>query len=287
MIFSRTAIIPIITLLAFSAACSFKTIYNNLDELIPEYVEDFITLDDVLEEKFERRTLLLLDWHRDTQLRHYADWMQSVQQDIGSQLTAEKVDQRFNELEQFWQTITARINDEMANLLPLLNERQQQELFSNLAESNADFREEYIDIEEVDRREQYYEDMYDIYENWFGGLSDEQDAAIYKAAQALVFTADLRLQRRLDWQRGIHKILTEHDDFELRRQHLRKFLAGFEHSYSDTYKEKLDLNRRIIVQLTVEISHKIDEEQKAFFISRTDEYIRIFRELAEKAESKS
>lgn len=285
MMYFRKARILAITLFAFSAACSLKTIYNNLDELIPEYVEDFITLDDVLEKKFEQRTLLLLDWHRDTQLRQYADWMRSVQQDIGPQLTTEKVDQRFDEMEQFWQSISARINDEMANLLPLLNEKQQQELFSNLAESNADFREEYVDIEEIERREQYFEDLYEIYESWIGGLSDDQDAAIYKAAQALVYTADLHLQRRLDWQQGIHKILTEHDDYELRRQQLSKFLAGFEHSYSETYKEKSDLNRRIIAQLTVEISHKMDEDQMAFFISRTDEYIRIFRELAEKGES--
>jgi hypothetical protein len=285
MIYYQTRNILIIVLFTAIAACSFKTIYNNLDELIPEYVEDMVTLDDVLEQKFEQRTQLLLDWHRNTQLHQYADWMRSVQLDIGQQLTAEKVEQRIDEIEQFWQVISSRMNDEMAQLLPLLNEQQQQELFSNLAESNADFREEYIDIDEADRREQYYEDLYETYESWIGALSDEQDDAINKTAQVLVSTAELRLQRRIDWQNGIQEILSSADDIKNKSLRLRKFLAGFENSVNKAMQEKSDFNRNSIVQLTVQISHNMSQKQKDFFISRTDEYIRIFTELAEKSES--
>ena len=67
------------------AACSFKTVYNRLDDLIPKYVEGVVTLDDVLEERLDERVSLLLDWHRSTQLKAYAAWLQSVQQDMGDQ----------------------------------------------------------------------------------------------------------------------------------------------------------------------------------------------------------
>ena len=75
--FTRT--IVILTLLTAVAACSFKTVYNRLDYLIPEYVEGMVTLDDVLEEKLEQRTLVLLEWHRNTQLKQYADWLSALQ----------------------------------------------------------------------------------------------------------------------------------------------------------------------------------------------------------------
>jgi hypothetical protein len=50
MINRFTKAIVILTLITAVAACSFKTVYNRLDYLIPEYVEGMVTLDDVLEE---------------------------------------------------------------------------------------------------------------------------------------------------------------------------------------------------------------------------------------------
>ena len=40
-------------------------------------------------------------------------------------------------------------------------------------------------------------------------------------------------------------------------------------------------NRHIIAQLTVQIVHGLKPEQKDYFIDRTNDYIRIFTELAE------
>lgn len=283
VIFSRqlkTVLIVALFTVIFTA-CSFKTLYNNLDSLIPGYVEDMVSLDDVVEDTFENRTQALLNWHRNSQLRQYAEWMRSVQQDIDPQLNEQKVLQRMNEVEQFWRIISAKVNDEMAHLLLLLNTEQQQELFSNLAESNEDFREDYIDIDEKDRRDDYYENLYEVYENWIGGLSDEQEDLIKQAAQALLSTAELRLQRRLNWQSGIKEILSSSDSRQQKNQRLRSFFVGFENFTDKTMQEKSDVNRTIIARLTVAIAHKMDKEQKTFFISRTDEYIRVFTELAE------
>lgn len=276
----KTVLIVALFTVIFTA-CSFKTLYNNLDSLIPGYVEDMVSLDDVVEDTFENRTQALLNWHRNSQLRQYAEWMRSVQQDIDPQLNEQKVLQRMNEVEQFWRIISAKVNDEMAHLLPLLNTEQQQELFSNLVESNEDFREDYIDIDEKDRRDDYYENLYEVYENWIGGLSDEQEDLIKQAAQALLSTAELRLQRRLNWQSGIKEILSSSDSRQQKNQRLRSFFVGFENFTDKTMQEKSDINRTIIARLTVAIAHKMDKEQKTFFISRTDEYIRVFTELAE------
>lgn len=271
----------IVVLLTVVTACSFKTLYNNLDSLIPGYIEDMVSLDDVIEEKFENRTLALLNWHRNTQLQQYAEWMRSLQQDIGPQLSEQKVVQRMNEVEQFWRAISVKVNDEMAQLLPLLNAEQQQELFASLLDSNEEFRDDYIDIDEQDRREDYYDNLYEVYENWIGGLSDEQEDLIKQAAQALHSTAELRLERRHHWQNGIKEILTSPDSTLQKSQRLRSFLVGFENFTDKKMKEKSDFNRTIIAGLTVAIAHKMNKEQKAFFVSRTDEYIRVFNELAE------
>jgi len=240
-----------------------------------------VSLDDMLEEKFESRTQALLRWHRNTQLLQYANWLRSVQQDVGPQFTEQRVQQRISEAEQFWRTLTVKINDEMAQLLPLLNPEQLQQLFESLKETNDDFSEKFIAVDEQDRREKYFDNLYDVYENWLGELSDEQEAAIRKASQALVGTAELRLQRRLDWQNGIRDILTGDESRQQKSAALRHFFSGFEDYVTPAMKASTGINRGIIARLTVELSHGLSEQQKAFFISRADEYIRMLSELAE------
>ena len=277
--FTRTIII--LTLITAVAACSFKTVYNRLDYLIPEYIEGMVTLDDVLEEKLEQSTLVLLEWHRNTQLKQYADWLSALQRDMATQLTEQQVEQRITEMDRFWRSLSAKVNDEMADLLPLLNKEQQDELFMNIEDSNEEYREEFVDLNEEQRIEDYVERISDTYQSWIGELTDEQQRTVEQVATELVSTAELRLQRRLQWQRGIREILAEQGTAQNKTGRLRQFLAGFEDIDDETMKEKSAINREVIVRLTVQISHSMTEDQQAHFISKTNDYIRMLTELAE------
>jgi exonuclease VII large subunit len=281
MINRFTKAIVILTLITAVAACSFKTVYNRLDYLIPEYVEGMVTLDDVLEEKLEQSTLVLLEWHRNTQLKQYADWLSALQRDMATQLTEQQVEQRITEMDRFWRSLSAKVNDEMAHLLPLLNKEQLDELFMNIDDTNDEFREEFVDLNEEQRIEDYFERISDTYQSWIGELTDEQQRNVEHAATELASTAELRLQRRLQWQHGIREILAEEDTVQNKTDRLRQFLAGFEDIDDETMKEKSEINRGIIVRLTVQISHSMTEDQQAHFISKTNDYIRMLTELAE------
>ncbi len=270
-----------IALIALVTACSFKTVYNRLDYLIPEYVEGIVTLDDVLEQRLDERTLLLLQWHRNTQLKQYASWLQALQQDVNGQLTVEQLDQHIAEMEQFWLSLEIKLNDEMAYLLPQLDAGQREELFAYLDETNEEFREEYIDPDNDERTEAFAERMIDTYENWIGELSDAQAQAAELAASGLISNAELRLERRLEWQQGIRDILASPDSRYDKSQRLRAFLAGFEHEPEGPIKQASDHNRQIIVGLTVEIAQSMTQDQKDHFTSKTNDYIRMFTELAE------
>ena len=281
MINHTSKTIIIVVLIAAVTACSFKSIYNRLDDLIPEYVEGMVTLDDVLEDRLEQSTLILLNWHRNTQLKQYANWLSALQRDMGMQLTEEKVEQRITEIEQFWRSLSGKINDEMAHLLPLLNKEQQDELFISLEDSNDDFREDFIDLNKEERIEDNIERMSGTYESWIGDLTDEQQRMLEQAATELASTAELRLQRRLEWQRGIRQILAENDSTQNKTVRLRQFLTRFEETDDAALQEQSEFNTGIIVGLTVQISHRMTEQQQAYFTAKTNDYIRMLTELAE------
>ena len=271
----------LLLLAALLAGCSFKSVYNRLDYLIPKYVEGIVTLDESHADLLEQRTLLLLQWHRSTQLEQYAGWLRSLQQDFGPDLTEDRLNAHLAQLDQFWLDMLIKLNDAMAGLLPLLDADQRDELFDYLVESNAEFREEYVEIDDDRRIAGYVEYMTDTYENWIGDLNDEQSALVEQAATELVDTAKLRYRQRLAWQNGIRQILAERESGQGRQQRLREFLAEFEQPRESELQEKTRTNQAVIVRLTVDIAHGMTDEQADFFKDKTGEYIRIFTELAE------
>lgn len=271
----------IAALFLLTSACSFKTLYNQLDNIIPAYIEEMVSLDDVLEQNIQQRTQFLINWHRTTQLKEYADWLRILQQDINPQLTDKKLFQHLLRVESFWKSLLQKVYKELADLLPSLNREQRKELFASMVAKNKDFSDDYIDIDEKKRIDSNTERMLENYENWLGDLTAEQKKAIAQTAKEMRSVARLRLKQRLLWQQGIQKILEGEESNSFKSEHLQVLFAGFEKNKSAEMQKREAINRRTMVQLTLKVVHALTAEQKAYFISQTNNYIRIFTALSE------
>jgi len=271
----------IISFVVIISACSLKSVYNNLDYLIPSYVEGMVSLDDMLEEQVEQRTQVLINWHRNTQLKQYADLLRDYQQDFGPQLTEERVSQHMAAMESLWQPLGVKLNEEMAVLLPLLNDEQLEELFDSIDDKNEDFYDEYVDLDEAELIEEYTDSLLDNYESWLGELTEQQEADIEKAAYRFHTSAHLRLEQRKKWQRNIREILYADDATKIKSERLRVFFKAFNTVRTDALSDADKANKRVIASLTVKLVHTATTDQKEHFMNKTDDYIRIFTELAE------
>ncbi len=278
---TRATMMFAVLFIVLISACSFKTVYNRLDYLIPSYVEGMVSLDDVLEEKVEQRTDVLVSWHRNTQLRQYADLLRTFQQDLESPLNEQLVLQHMATIEELWQSLEVKLNKEMAELLPLLNSEQRAELFDSIDDKNEDFYDEYVDLDDDERIEQYIETMIDSYQNWLGDLTAGQEQAVEKAAPGLSSSAALRLQQRRLWQRGIQQILDSGDAEEIKTERLEEFFDRFISNGQPQLAAVTEANKQILARLTVEITNQLTADQRIYFKDRSDVYIQIFTELAE------
>ena len=277
----RTKAVFIVALVVMAASCSVKTMYKHLDYLIPSYVEGMVSLDSMLEEKVEQRTLVLINWHRNTQLHQYAKWVRVFQHDANDQLTEEKLLQHIATLDSFWQSLSLKVNEEMVRLLPLLNAEQRKELFSNITEKNAEFREEYVDVDNDKRIVQYTDRIVDSYETWLSNLTDEQGSAVKHAAAKMQTAAGLRLERRQQWQQSIQRILDTNDSATQKEASLAKYFTDFNSQDNVAMNMIEKKNRQLLARLTVQIVHSMTDDQNAHFVSRTNDYIRMFTKLAE------
>ena len=281
MSIKRSVPIFVICLSLIVTACSIKTVYNQLDFLIPQYVESMISLDDMLEDKLEQRTRILLNWHRNTQLKQYSDWLQRVQQAVIKQADKQTMLRLAEEMNNFWFAISAKVNDEMAMLLPLIGEKQSNELFASLAESNEEFEDDYVTVSENEKRKAYQERMLDNFETWLGSLNDQQVNIITQSANQLKSTAELRLQRRIEWQKGLYQILSDRQNNVPMSQRLHDFMSQFEQHRIRLMKQHSDGNRSVIIGAIVKVSATLTEQQKDHFVMQTNDYIRMFIELSE------
>lgn len=270
----------IVALIVMTASCSVKTMYKKLDYLIPSYVDGMVSLDSMLEEKVEQRILVLINWHRNTQLHQYAAWLRVLQRDVNDQLTEAKTLQHIATLDSFWQSISFKVNEEMVILLPLLNTEQREELFSNIADKNDDFREEYVDVDNDERIDQYTDRMQDSYEKWLGNLTDEQESAVEQAAAKMQATAELRLERRQQWQRSIQRIIDTNDSATKKAASLAKYFTDFNSRDNVAMKTIEKTNRQLLARLTVQIVNSMTDDQSDHLVSSTNDYIRMFNELA-------
>jgi hypothetical protein len=278
---SQMKLFVAVAFIVIIAACSFKSLYNRLDDLIPAYVEGMVSLDDVLEEKVEQRTQVLVSWHRNTQLKQYAVLLRTFQQDMESPLNEQHLLQHMASMESLWHSLVVKVNEEMAELLPLLNSEQRKELFESINEKNEDYYNEYVDIDEDKRVEQYTETLLDSYEKWLGDLTALQRQSVKQAAPAMSSIAAMRLQQRKLWQHSIKQILDSSDSNAIKSERLRLFLDGFKAGAPAGLAEAIEANKQVFARLTVEVFDNSTAEQKAFFIIKTNDYIRIFTELAE------
>lgn len=276
----KLKVVFIIALVMMTASCSFKTLYNQLDNLIPFYVEGMVSLDSMLEEKVAQRSLLLIRWHRNTQLNQYAEWLRVLQRDTNNQLTEEKILKHIATLESFWKSIALKVDEEMVSLLPLLNTEQRKELFSNIEDKNAEFREEYAELEGDERIEQYTDRIIDSFETWLGDLTDKQEILAKQAAAKLQSTALQRLERRQQWQQSIQRILDTGSRVADKVASLRKYFTDYNRKNNVDMNASLKENINIISRLTLQMVHSMTDEQKAHFVTSTNDYIRIFDELA-------
>lgn len=279
--FNSTRLLISIVFCILTAACSFKTVYNQLDTLIPVYVEGLVSLDDALEDTLEQRTEVLLGWHRRTQLIRYASWLQDVQVDLQQGITINDITHHVSSLEDFWYSIVVKMNEEMVVLLPLLNSSQRQELFENIDEKNADYKIEHVDLSDPEKIEQFSERMVDSYENWLGDLDNVQLKLINQTASQLQSHADLRLQQRLEWQRKIRLILEKPITSDQKAYQLRNFFDEFGEHIRDTRQQANHNNQQLLIELTFNIVNCLSRDQTDYLLSKTSDYIRMLIELSE------
>lgn len=273
-----------LVLVLFSAsACTVKTLYNQLDWLIADYLEDYVALSSEQQDTLYQHLDATLHWHKTSQLPLYAEWLEDFKRDVHNKLTHAKVEQNIVTFQTYIRALMLRTAEEMTVLLPTLTSVQREELYASLTRKNKEFKTTYVEISRDEQIKLYTRRMEERFELWLGSITEHQRQLIKASAPEFKAIAPEALKTRGLWQAELKTALNSRLDTATTGKIMRELFANSERLRSDNYKKMFNDNQQVLIRLIVGVANSMTEDQRQHFYSRVDEYIQYCRELAEEA----
>ena len=117
----RTGLFALALLLS---GCSVKFIYNQLDWVIPWYLDDYVTFNPAQELLLDQRLDQLLAWHRTDQLPQYANFLEQLAADSQNGLDQLKINTAYQQVQLFANQLIDAASPALVELLSEIDEQQ-------------------------------------------------------------------------------------------------------------------------------------------------------------------
>ena len=217
----RLIIICFVPLLLYG--CGPRFIYSNLEWLIPQYVDDYISLNREQKRMLDKRLLQQLEWHCRTQLPVYVKSLRELSNDLSGAnhpIDYERMQYYKNRFLKHWQDLMRHIGPDIADILKTASDPQLIELFENIEKQTQEYRSDYVDLPPSELVQKRQERMAEFLEEWISRLNPEQERAVLDWSEQLKpFAAD-RLQYR-------EIVLAEFREMLEQRRHFDDFRNEF------------------------------------------------------------
>lgn len=267
--------------LALLAGCSgARLAYNNADSVLRWMADDYFALEGAQEEDFRERLARFHAWHRSEELPRYSELMASAADKIGDGLTAAELDWGWDSVKGRYRRMVAYGAADLAAVLATLTPAQFERLEQKFAESNAEFAKKHLQGGVAAQRERREERNLELMQDWFGDLSDAQEAQLKAACARLPLLYELRLKNRQRRQGEFVALLKAHRSAARLGPRLRHWLTEWEEGESPEYRQQTKLHRERYVQMLLELDRGLAQQQRAHAAARLSEYAEIFAALA-------
>lgn len=260
--------------------CTTKLIYSNLDWIVIDHIEDYVSLTSDQEDIIELSVQKLSDWHRTEELPRYIEHLNELEKMNPETVDADYIHAQIEKFRQHAERIITKASPNIYALVSQLDQEQIDELMENTAKENKEFREENNDKTEEERRETYQERMEENLEDWIGKLTKEQKAIIKDWSQDIKITY-------FDWAKHDEVMFDQLNTLFKRRDEASYFQSTFfrifddpESFYTEELKQKLEFNRQLASERIAKVINLMNDKQKAHFKEEVNDWRSIAQDLA-------
>ncbi|MGI9309769.1 MAG: DUF6279 family lipoprotein [Gammaproteobacteria bacterium] len=255
--------ILIVSLSLFVGGCSStKLLYNQIDWLTVWYLDDYFDLDSDQEDELRDMVRANLDWHRQTQLPRYAEFLREVELQAQSPVTPEMAEQNYWRVIDFWDDFMLHIVPDSYRFLTLLSDEQISELFENLEESNQEMYEEYSGQTAEQREANRNRVTIKMVQRFTGKLNKEQKLFIAESLDGMQDASEDWVKNRREWQVQYRHLLESRPPKDEYIAELERLFATPRSADTAEYQERIDHNLEVSFDMTSTLLNDLTDKQR-------------------------
>jgi len=250
--------------LTLSGCSATQLIYNRVDILVRWYLDDYVSLDSEQQERFDARLETLLDWHRREELPAYVMLLDDALIILDDGVPLDDTRAMADRIEE----AAIRFQDPFLELLLSTGEdltlEQKQQFVDTLISKQEEFEEDRLARSDAEYREDLESRFDKQLSRYLGSLSAEQTDRIAEGVAEMTRLDRFWLEDRRVWITDLSAILLEGPpDWP---DQVRALIAGRDDALLPAYREGIDHNGEVILQLSRDV-----------LIARTDKQDRKLR----------
>ncbi len=246
--------------LLLTAACSSSFVYNRLDTLAGWYLGSLVSLDTNQHEQLRQWLTQTLDWHRQSELQRYADFLRNLSQRLLRPGTPTSYEQTQKQFEVFWSDLIAKTAPEAAALLQRLSPAQVDELIDNMDDKARERARDEPDDPAQWRRDQN-KGLARAVKRWTGSVSDQQKTLIAATVSQLEPSQAEWLASQRAWQQALHAALDEPPS-TARSARIEQLLRDASNEWTQEYVDKSQRNRQRYMDLIASLDATLSARQR-------------------------
>ena len=273
---------PLLLALAALAGCSgARLAYNNADTVVRWMANDYFALEGAQEEDFKARLARFHAWHRSEELPRYSVLMPSAADKLADGLTAAELACAWESVKGRYRRMAMHAAPDLAAVLATLTPAQFERLHNKFTESDAEYTKKYLKGGEAEQRKRRDKRNLELMREWFGDLSDEQEAQLKASSARLPLLYALRLQNRQRRQGEFVALLTAQRSAAELEPKLLHWLIEWDEGATPEYRRLSELHRELYIQMLLELDRGLTPAQRLHAVAHFHEYAEIFKALAE------
>lgn len=263
------------------SACSNTFVYNQLDWLIPWYVDDYVDLTRDQRGAFKQDIRELLRWHRGEELARYIVILDEIEADLAQPVTADIVESWANRGLEAYLRLEQQALPMLFQLGAELSDAQMAEFVESLGRGQREFEEEYLERSDEEYVSDARENLEENLADFMGRLTDEQKTVIASAADTLQRFDFVWLEERRQWLETLGGLLQRQPGWE---DAIRQAIKQREQNRTETYRGIYNHNAVIINTTIAEVLNLRTEKQDARLLGEIEDYRRDLRKLIAQGE---
>jgi len=250
-------------LLVLSGACSnTRLVYNYLDWIVGWHLDDYFELNRDQQHFYDTRLDALLTWHRHEQLAVYAAFIDGIRQDIACDLTAERIHDRYETLQQFWRDIMMTATPDIQALMLSLDAKQRQYFYRVWEKEQQQYEQKYLRETPSERQRRLRRRMEKMLKRFTGRLTGPQKVMVENWSVALVPMQTLWLENRAGWLAVLKEALESAIATGEKKEILRRLFVVPEQWWSDAYRNTVFQNESVTMAMLAKMVENLSEKQK-------------------------